>query len=88
MTVVRTRSCSSTSATTQAFVRGDYDLALGVFPEDGLGSGTNGSIRAGDKWYGTGATTTIGGIEFSEGVTFEAKVSNPGQTLANWRVYY
>lgn len=86
MTVVRTRSCSSTSASTQEFVRGEYDLSTNVFPSSG-GSGTNGAIRAGDKWYGTG-TGTLGGLELSEGVTLEAKVSSPGQTLANWRPYY
>lgn len=86
MTVVRTRSCSSTEASTQEFVRGDYDLSLAVFPST-TGSGTNGAVRAGDKWYGMGSGT-IAGIELSEGVTLEAKVSTPGQTLANWRLYY
>lgn len=86
MTVVRTRSCSSTEATTQAFVRGEYDLSANAFPSSG-GSGTNGSIRAGDKWFGTGSGT-IDGEEFGEGVTFEAKVADPGQDRANWRIYY
>lgn len=86
MTRVRTRSCSSTSATSQAFVRGDYDLSLAVAPSAG-GSGTNGAIRAGDKWYGINSGSVMG-LDLGEGVTLEAKVSNPGQTLANWRIYY
>lgn len=65
----------------------DYDASTNLFPDAPLGSGTGGAIRKGDT-FDISVGGVLGGVDVGAGATIRAKVANPGQTLANWRIMF
>lgn len=69
---------------------GDWDFSANsdLFPETG-GTAEDGSVRKNNFFDITGAGTPSGATEpIPVGAMIRAKVDNPGQTLANWRIFY
>jgi hypothetical protein len=64
--------------------RGAFDFS-GGFPETG-GTGPEGSVRAGDEWFFESDVEDFLGEAQSEGTIAKAKIDNPGQDPANWRL--
>lgn len=65
---------------------GNYDASVDQFPNSG-GSGLGGAIEKGNEWD-ISVAGTLGGEEVPAGATIRAKVDNPGDVLADWRIYY
>lgn len=78
----------SPTANTNNVVRhmGNYDASSNLFPATG-GSGAGGAIQKGNEFDITVAGT-LGTDDVPAGATIRAKVDAPGQTPANWRIYY
>ena len=65
---------------------GDWDASVDLFPTTG-GTGLAGAIQKGNEFDIT-VGGILGGVDVGSGATIRAKVDSPGQTLANWRIYY
>jgi hypothetical protein len=67
---------------------GDVDLSADLFPTSG-GTGAAGAILKNNTFDVTVEGTPGGALEpILVGCTIRALVDTPGQTLANWRIYY
>lgn len=66
---------------------GDYDASTNLFPASPLGTGSSGNIAKGNMWD-ISVAGTLGGEGLSPGSSIMAKIDNPGQTLANWRIFF
>lgn len=71
-------------------VRGFYDASTNLFPDPTVGAnpqgrGDAGAILAGDCWR-ISVAGTLGGVVVVADVMIIAWISNPGQTLANWKI--
>jgi len=64
---------------------GDYDASSNNFPS--TGSGSAGIVKAGNMWN-ISVGGSPGGEGLSAGATIMAKIDNPGQTLANWKIWF
>lgn len=62
----------------------DYDASTDLFPDTGVGSSSDGSIKKGDA-FPVSVAGSPGGFFIDAGAWLVAKVDNPGQTDANWR---
>jgi hypothetical protein len=67
---------------------GNWDASGNAFPDAPLGSGPAGQIYKGNEWDITVPGTPAGSDLLTIGATIRAKVDNPGQNPANWRIYY
>lgn len=65
---------------------GEWDASVDLFPTTG-GTGFAGAIQKGNEFDIT-VGGILGGVDVGSGATIRAKVDSPGQTLANWRIYY
>lgn len=65
---------------------GFYDASVNVFPASG-GTGPGGSIQK-DNTFDISVSGTLGGQLVPAGATIRAVIDSPGQTLANWRIYF
>jgi len=66
----------------------DFSTNSDLFPASG-GSGGSGAIMKNNTFDITGAGTPSGATEpIPVGATIRALTDSPGQTVANWRVYY
>lgn len=66
---------------------GNVDLSLHQFPETG-GTGLNKAVMRNNTFDVTVVGSPGGGDPIPVGATIRALIDNPGQTLANWRIYY
>lgn len=66
--------------------RGDYSAAGNVFPVSG-GTGPSGAIAKGDE-FDISVSGTLGGVPVFVGTTIRARQDTPGNTLANWRIFF
>jgi hypothetical protein len=64
--------------------RGPYDASTNLYPDDG-GSGAEGVIQAGDRWYFS-VGGTFEGVPWQAKTLAEALVDDPGQDSNNWRL--
>lgn len=65
---------------------GNWDASLNTFPNSG-GTGPGTAVARGDFWdISVGGAP--GGLDLPAGATIIAKVANPGQVLANWKITY
>lgn len=65
---------------------GNYDASTNTFPTSG-GTGTAGAIKKGNE-FDISVAGTLGGEAVPIGATIRAKIDTPGNTLANWRIFY
>jgi len=75
--------------TVKAFVRsfrGDFDASSNTFPTSG-GTGSGGAIAKGDE-FDISVEGTLGGVLCPVGTTIRARQDVPGNTLANWRIFF
>ena len=63
----------------------DWDASVNTFPT-GSGTGPAGAIKNGNEYYVTIAGL-VGGYPVNPGAILRAKIDDPGQTLANWRIF-
>jgi hypothetical protein len=68
---------------------GEIDISLGSITDVAVGSGTAGAILLGNEFdVSVGGTISGWANPIPTGATIRAKIDNPGNTEANWRVYY
>jgi hypothetical protein len=68
---------------------GEIDVSGGSIIAVAVGSGTAGAILLGNEWNISVGGLILGWAEpLPVGATIRALVDNPGDTEANWRVYY
>jgi hypothetical protein len=65
--------------------RGEFDFSAELFPEAG-GSGAGGAVKAGDFWFFDADVADFLGEEQSAGTLAMARIDDPGQVAANWRL--
>jgi len=72
------------NVSTAMVIMSDYDASTNLFPGDGSGSASDGSIKKGDT-FPVIVAGTPGGFLADVGTWLVSRTNSPGQTVANWR---